>query len=325
MRALSKTGASRIRRSFPPAAGAAALPAALLLWGGTVAGTALTGCSKPSPEPYIHLLHSQQTDKREQAAAKLLLYGDEIVPRLMEEADSEYTRVRFEVVRLLGRLRNPQAAPALIAALEDKSAMVAAVAAWSLGELQAPQAVEPMLRYAGEASKEVRKEVVRALGRCYTDSLEPAVGDSAYRVVFRALRDPTPKVRLNALLGIREFGYRGAAEEIIRMTRDPSARVRHVAVQALGQLASGRAPRPRPISERTRENVAEALIASLEEPMQTIRTKAIRSLEMMEAQQAAPHLRPLAESGTVEDRREAGRVLETLRDLKAQKRNTEEI
>ena len=182
-----------------------------------------------------------------------------------------------------------------------------------------------MLRYAGEASKEVRKEVVRALGRCYSDSLEPAVKDSAYRVVFRALKDPTPRVRVNALLGIREFGYRGAAEEVIRMTRDPSAKVRHVAVQALGQLASGRAPRARPVSARTRENVVEALIASLEEPMQTIRTKAIRSLEMIGAQRAAPHLRPLAESGTAEDRREAGRVLENLLELQAQPPGSEEI
>ena len=324
MTASPKPDTPRCRRPLSVAAGAVLLPV-LLLWGGTVAGTALAGCSKPSPEPYIDLLQSQQSKQREKAAAKLLLYGDEIVPRLMEEADHELIRVRFEVVRLLGRLRNPEAAPALIAALEDKSAMVAAVAAWSLGELQVPQAVEPMLRYAGEASKEVRKEVVRALGRCYSDSLEPAVKDSAYRVVFRALKDPTPRVRVNALLGIREFGYRGAAEEVIRMTRDPSAKVRHVAVQALGQLASGRAPRARPISARTRENVVEALIASLEEPMQTIRTKAIRSLEMIGAPRAAPHLRPLAESGTAEDRREAGRVLENLLELEAQPRTSEEI
>jgi HEAT repeat protein len=315
MTAPLNPGTPRSRRPLSVAAGAV-----LLLWGGTVAG-----CSKPSPEPYIDLLQSQQSKQREKAAAKLLLYGDEIVPRLMEEADHELIRVRFEVVRLLGRLRNREAAPALITALADKSAMVAAVAAWSLGELQARQAVEPMLRYAGEASKEVRKEVVRALGRCYSDSLEPAVKDSAYRVVFRALKDPTPRVRVNALLGIREFGYRGSAEEVIRMTRDPSAKVRHVAVQALGQLASGRAPRVRPISARTRENVVEALIASLEEPMQTIRTKAIRSLEMMEAQRAAPHLRPLAESGTAEDRREAGRVLENLLELQAQPPGSEEI
>ena len=319
MTAPPKTDPPRFRRPLPLAAGAVLL-AVLLLWGGTIAG-----CSKPSPEPYIHLLKSQQSKEREKAAAKLLLYGDEIVPRLMEEADSEFIRVRFEVVRLLGRLRNPEAAPALIAALEDKSAMVAAVAAWSLGELQATTAVGPLLRYAGEASKEVRKEVVRALGRCYSDSLEPAVRDSAYRVVFLALKDPTPKVRVNALLGIREFGYRGSAEEIIRMTRDPSAKVRHVAVQALGQLASGRAPRSRPISARTRENVVEALVVSLEEPMQTIRTKAIRSLEMIGAPRAAPHLRPLAESGTAEDRREAGRVFENLQELQAQARKSGEI
>ena len=274
----------------------------------------LIGCSRPSPEPQINLLKSMQSEQREKAAAKLLLYGDEIVPRLIEEADSEYIRVRFEVVKLLGRLKNRKAVPVLITALEDRSAKVAAVAAWGLGQLRSFDAVEPLLGYANEASKDVRKEVVRAIGLCYSDSLEPTVGDSAYQLVFRALKDPTPKVRVNALLGIREFGYRNAAEEIIRMTKDPSPRVRHVAVQALGQLASGRAPRTEGviISERVRNNIVEALVAALEEPMQTIRTKAVRALEMIQAPQAITRLQHLAEVGTIEDKREAGRVLSTL-------------
>ena len=80
----------------------------------------------------------------------------------MEEADHELIRVRFEVVRLLGRLRNREAAPALITALAGQ------VRHGGRGRRLEPrraagsaQAVEPMLRYAGEASKEVRKEVVQ--------------------------------------------------------------------------------------------------------------------------------------------------------------------
>ena len=255
-----------------------------------------------------------QSTEREKAAAKLLLYGDEIVPRLIEEVDSEYIRVRFEVVKILGRLKDERATAPLIGALEDRSAKVAAVAAWGLGQLRAAEAVEPLLRYSGEASKDVRKEVVRSLGLCYNDSLPPAIADSAYSQVFRALKDPTPKVRINALQGMLHFGYRGAADELIRMTRDPSARVRHVAVQALGQLASGRVPRSADgVSERVNGNIVQALVAALEEPMQTIRTKAVRSLEMMGAKQAAPQLEQLAQNGSAEDKREAGRVLEGLR------------
>jgi len=53
-------------------------------------------------------------------------------------------------------------------------------------------------------------------------------------------------------------------------------------------------------------------VAALEEPMQTIRTKAVRALEMIQAPQAITQLQHLAEVGTIEDKREAGRVLSTL-------------
>ena len=48
---------------------------------------ATTTCSKPSPEPFIAQLKSIQSRQREKAAGTLLKYGDEVVPRLIEEAD----------------------------------------------------------------------------------------------------------------------------------------------------------------------------------------------------------------------------------------------
>ena len=289
----------------------------------TVAALTVTsqGCSRPSPEPYIALLKSMQSAQREKAAGKLLKYGDEVVPRLIEEADSEYTRVRFEVVRLMGRIRDPRAVPTLIRALDDKSAKVAALAAWGLGELKAPEALPHLLRYTREVSTDLRAEVIRALGFCYAgpDTVSEANADSAYASIRKALEDAQPKVRIAALQASRQFGYRDVALDVIRRSRDESAEVRYVAVQALGQIAIGRTPRSiGPVEDQMRDKIVEALLLSLYEPMQSIRTKAIRSLELIGAPEATPQLEKLKASGTDEDRREAGRILDKLQSERLQ-------
>ena len=277
-------------------------------------------CSRPSPEPFIAQLKSFQSGEREKAAGKLLKYGDEVVPRLIEEADSEYTRVRFEVVRLLGRIRDPRAVPTLIRVLDDKSSKVAALAAWGLGELKAPEAVPHLLRYQKEVSTDLRAEVIRGLGLCYAgpDTVSIADADSAYAAIIRAFDDAETKVRIAALQASHEYGYRDAVLHLIRRSRDQTAEVRYVAVQALGQVAIGRTRRSNgPVDAQMRHNIIQALMLSLFEPTQSIRTKAVRALEMIGAPEAASQLEKLRETGSEEDRREAGRVLGNLREAQA--------
>ena len=109
--------------------------------GALLAGFAcgLWGCGEPSPEPYIELLKSTHSDEREEGAYELLRLGPAAVPRLLEELDSPSSQVRYIVVQLLGRLRDQRAVPFLVAALEDRSAVVAGKAAWSLAELRIPR------------------------------------------------------------------------------------------------------------------------------------------------------------------------------------------
>ena len=273
---------------------------------------ALLACGAPSPDPYFQQLRSRDPEERTRAAYELLRFGNEIVPRLIQESNSDYTRVRYVVVQLMGKIKDRQSVPTLIERLGDKSANVAAKAAWALGELQDPRALGPLLEYAGDASKGVRSEVTRALGTCHSYEIEPELSDSAYAMVFKALRDPKPAVRISALLGVRSFGYREATQQIIRMSRDPSAEVRHVAVQALGQIAAGEAPGAEAVvSQRVRDNIFEALIAALDEPAyQTIRIKAVRALEQLADPRLVPYLEHLAAKGSEEDQREANRVLE---------------
>lgn len=270
-----------------------------------------TACDEIDPEPHIDQLKSLQPDVRERAAGKLVIYGETVVPRLLEETTSEYTRVRFEVARILGRIRDPRATDALIRLLDDSSFNVAAYAAWGLGEMRAPAAVPTLLRFTESPARVFRQQVVWALGRCYSLEQQGALLDSVSHVVERALHDPAPDVRIAALQSARQLGYKGMGPQLIRMARDPSAEVRHVAVQALGQLAAGDTPIPaEPLDNAALTEISATLIAALDEPYQSIRTKAVRALERIGPPPQARAALDRLMQGTVEDQREARRVLE---------------
>jgi HEAT repeat protein len=272
--------------------------------GALLAGLAsgLCGCGEPSPEPYIEQLKSTHSDEREEAAYDLLRLGAAVVPRLLEEVDSPSSQVRYIVVQLLGRLRDQRAVPFLVAALGDRSAAVAGKAAWSLAELRVPEALPALLEMAGHGTTERRRHALRALGFCHSYDWEPVLSAAAFEKVFAAMGDTAPQVRIAALEGIRQFGYRRAAAEVVRMSRDPSPEVRYVAVQALGQIAAGVAPRAEALAPKRRGEVIAALVAALDEDQyQSIRTESIRALASSGDSGVVAHLERARREGTKED------------------------
>lgn len=284
---------------------------ALLWWVGCI----------DQPEDHIRQLKSLRESERVRASNRLIRYeADEVVPLLIDEAQSGYIRVRFEVIGLLGRFRDPRGIPTLIAALDDKSPNVAARAALGLAQLRTVEALPRLLHYARDPSEVTRQYVLGALGPCHSYDVEPVLSDSAHRVVLSALRSPKVKWRIAALQSLREFGYRDGAEEIIRMTRDPSPEVRHVAVQALGQIGSQKHVGDEtvdpiaPVDGRVFDNVLEALLALLDAgELQSIRTKAVRALGDIGASHTVAALEKLERDGSEEDRVEVLRALEKMR------------
>ena len=268
----------------------------LALWSLSLCAGLGIACGGPSPEEYIHQLKSTQKAERIKAANQLIRFdADEVVPLLIDEADSGYIRVRFEVMHLLGRFKDERAVPTLIEGLKDKSPRVAATAAWALGQIGVPAALGPLLKYVRDPTVEVRQYVLGALGPCHSYEAEPALSDSAFHVVRRALRAPKPKWRIAALQSLRAYGYRDAMQEVIRMSVDPSNEVRYVAVQALGHI--GHALRP-----PARDAVYEALVVALDaDELQSIRDKAIHALAEVGDKRAVPHLQRLMREGTEED------------------------
>ena len=269
----------------------------LALWALLLGAGLGIACGGPSPEEYIYQLKSLQKAERTKAANQLIRFdADEVVPLLIEEADSGYIRVRFEVMHLLGRFEDERAIPTLIAGLKDKSPRVAAAAAWALGQIGSPTALAPLLKYVRDPTVEVRQYVLGALGPCHSYEAEPALSDSAFRVVRRALRAPKPKWRVAALQSLRAYGYRDAVQEVIRMSVDPSNEVRYVAVQALGQIGSALRP------ARSQRHVYEALLVALDaDELQSIRDKAVHALAEVGDERAVPHLQRLMREGTEED------------------------
>ena len=268
----------------------------LALWALLLCAGLGIACGGPSPEEHIRQLKSLQKAERVKAANQLIRFdADEVVPLLIDEADSGYIRVRFEVMHLLGRFKDERAVPTLIEGLKDKSPRVAATAAWALGQIGVPAALGPLLKYVRDPTVEVRQYVLGALGPCHSYEAEPALSDSAFRVVRRALRAPKPKWRIAALQSLRAYGYRDAMQEVIRMSVDPSNEVRYVAVQALGHI--GHALRP-----PARDAVYEALVVALDaDELQSIRDKAMHSLAEVGDERAVPHLQRLMREGTEKD------------------------
>ena len=278
----------------------------------------LSGCELRTTESYLEQLGSGDSAERQKAAMELLRRGPEVVPALIRELASARSQVRYIIVQLLGKLADPNAVDALISALDDRSPEVAGKAAESLAEHRSPMALAALLGYANHATTLRRSRAIRALGFCHSYHEEPELSDSAHRRIVTALSDTASQVRIAAIEAVREFGFRDAAAHLIRLGADPAPEVRHVVVQALGQILTGVAPNAQPVGPGTREQIFTVLVDALDEAnFKSIRAKAMRALGQSGDQRAVPHLKRMLREGDEADRREADWALEQLQRANA--------
>ncbi|HEX5758278.1 MAG TPA: HEAT repeat domain-containing protein [Thermoanaerobaculia bacterium] len=158
---------------------------------------------------YLDDLQSWWKPRRVQAAYELskILVAD---PRALAEepgAEAEMRRLFVEtrdpemrqyLALVLGRTRDPAAAPLLISALDDADGKTRIYAIWALGALGHPSAREPLERALLSDDAGVRKTAAFALGE---------LGDrAAVRALLPRLDDPVPDVRWNAALALARLG-----------------------------------------------------------------------------------------------------------------------
>jgi len=175
-------------------------------------------------------LASQGEGGAKVVAEALVSFGASAVIPLTNMLRHERAMARTWAARVLGRIGDPAATPALLGRLDDGDAATRAAAAEALGQIRDLRATRPLACAAlGDPSGAVRSRAAAALSR---------VGDEeAVSTLVAALGDGDPEVRSRAIdaLGALRPKDRSAIE---RALFDPVAEVRRSAALALDRLGA---------------------------------------------------------------------------------------
>jgi HEAT repeat protein len=147
-----------------------------------------------------------QGSKRKKRSAVSRYFSPRISERLIAALQDEDAQTRYDAIRRLQELGDPEAAVALVTAMEDPCAKCRAAAAVALGWLEAPSSVDAL--------------------------------------VTHLLEDESPDVRACCLLALRSVRRPGMVDTYIRALRDPSERVVYAACKALGDSRDPKAVQP---------------------------------------------------------------------------------
>lgn len=188
------------------------------------------------------------------------------VRRLFEETDDPEMRQYLALV--LGHTQDPEAAPLLIAALDDPEPKTRIYSIWALGTLGHPSAREPLVAALASDDPGVRKTAAFALGELGDRAAVPALESK--------VEDPVADVRWNAALALARLGSDAGVPVLEAMLdRDLVAQVPGITreqqedamVAAVGALAVTAGRQALPLFERLEEGdpslkVRQAAIAA---------------------------------------------------------------
>jgi len=171
---------------------------------------------------------------------------------------------RRQAALAAGRIGDTAATPLLVAALTDSVDGVRAAAAFSLGLLKDPRAIQPLLDLVQRVSPDQQGfgtfEAVTAIAK-----IGGGEGARALQLVIDAGRPGTTNQAVSrALLESWRLGSLAPVVSLVRFAQDPDALVRWNAVTALARVGD---PRGFP-----------ALLAATDDPDVTVRAAAIRGL-----------------------------------------------
>jgi len=164
--------------------------------------------------------------------------------------------VRAQSAEKLGRLRDREAVPRLIALLEDSIPAVRFEAALALGRIGDQRAVEPLAQAAGQ---EPRDDIAVAEVKSLTD-----LGPAAIEPLLRLTSAAKPFVRAMACRGLGQLRATKAVDPLIRLLDDRNGVVRRSAIRALRTIGDARG--------------LEAIMQKVSEPNPEVESEAIDAL-----------------------------------------------
>ena len=237
--------------------------------------------------------------------------GSDALTRSLRELGSRRAWRRAAAAYRLGDMDCEEAAPGLLAALDDRNRTVRAAAARSLGRLEVVDAAKPLVEalvsgrvpngVAGEALVELGPAAVpelRAIAehpssrlRATAISLLGLLGDSADSpLAVRCLGDPSAEVRAAAAGTLARIGGPAAESALHAALDDRIPFVRAEAAAALGAIRS-RAPLPRLLEMARTDDFRAARAAA----QAVARISPVALARAAEEPDAGPHLHEAAD------------------------------
>jgi HEAT repeat protein len=222
--------------------------------------------------------------ERRGAVRALASTGPAAVDLLLRQLDVDPEwEVRNEILAALGRLGDPRAVEAVVAAADPlaEHRVDHDVAVEALRALQVPtQEIAGMLARGAPDRRRGAVVVLRELA-------DPA-GTPA---VIGALTDPEPSVRVQAALALGRLAVPEAFDPLVAALADPEPLVRARAVNALGALAGGAARVYNPslrgfvtqyAAERRNPEAVPPLLSALADPAPDVRSAAFDALRYVD-------------------------------------------
>jgi HEAT repeat protein len=223
---------------------------------------------------------------------KIKLIGDfEEVTRALQSNDDD---VREEAARSLGELQDPRAVMPLIDALADPNHYVRREAAKSLGRLGDERAIPPLINALKDDDRSGREGAAEGLA----DMKEKALGP-----LINSLNDPDWHVRMGVLVSLRIIGDKSVIPDIIGRLKDENRFVRREAVKSLGRIGD--------------ERMIDPLTEALGDEDRSVRMRAVGALAKCGGDAAIEPLIQALNDGDSGVRLRAVQALEEMKDPRA--------
>jgi HEAT repeat protein len=156
----------------------------------------------------------------------------ETKPLALAAAAATNGGTRRAALRILAYFGYGEALPHFLEALRSDDARLVEVAVAALPFLDDPRAHETLLVCARDASAEMRRPAVRAMGHAATS--DPRV----VAALLSALEDEDPWVRYYAAQSLGRLGADVASRRLAQLLMDPAGQVRVAAVEALSHFGN---------------------------------------------------------------------------------------
>jgi HEAT repeat protein len=226
---------------------------------------------KQAIEPLIKSLDDKVPEVRISAARSLGILGDEKAEEaLIAKLDKSSPELQKQIVLALGSsgskkptgLSSKKTAEALIRKLRNKDPELRKCAAESLGKLENPESVTPLLKCLEDANPEVRNAAAYSLGTLRAEK--------AIDALLEMLAEEDSELRITAVYALGNISSRKAVDALLETLNDSNPWVRRYAAEALVKIGDQKA--------------TASLVKNLNDPDPEVRWATAEALRILDKQ-----------------------------------------